>query len=295
LNNYLCYGDFSTKDIRDTKLYRSPRGIILNGNMNEILDVDPHDLNQVSERIDHSWYTYDGKDTGSRHPWKGSTEMNYSGPKPPYEYLDTNKKYSWIKAPRWKSHPMETGPLARLMVGYAANKGDYRAIADDALKKLKLPLSAMHSALGRTLARGLDAGMIVGWMREDFNQLISNISHGDQTTFDNSKWEPKTWPDHAFGAGTSEAPRGALGHWIEIKNGKTANYQAVVPTTWNASPRDSADVLGAYESSLRGVPVADPKNPLEILRVVHSFDPCLACAVHLTDLTDQSKTSIHVQ
>lgn len=295
LRSYLCYGDYSTKDIRDTKLYRAPRGIVLNGNMEEVLDVDPRDAKQISEGIDHAWYTYDGKGTGSRHPWKGATELNYSGPKPPFEHLNTDEKYSWIKAPRWKGHPMETGPLARLTVGYAANKGDYRPIIDDALKKLKLPLTALHSALGRTLARGIDAGMIVGWMREDFNSLIQNIKQGDQTTFDNSKWEPKSWPNHAFGVGTSEAPRGSLGHWIEIEGGKTKNYQAVVPTTWNASPRDDQGAIGAYESSLKDVPVADMNQPLEILRVVHSFDPCLACAVHLTDLENQTLTSVRVE
>ncbi|RYL93615.1 nickel-dependent hydrogenase large subunit [Sporolactobacillus sp. THM19-2] len=295
LRNYLCYGDFSTGDIRDTRLYRVPRGIIMNGNMNDIQDVDLHDPKQITEGIDHAWYTYGGSQTGSRHPWKGSTELNYTGPKPPYEHLNTNEKYSWIKAPRWRGQPMETGPLARMIVGYAADKGDYRPIVDDTLKKLGLPLTALHSALGRTVARGLDAGMIVGWMREDFNSLIQNIKNGDQTTFDKTKWEPKSWPKHAFGAGTSEAPRGALGHWIEIENGKTKNYQAVVPTTWNASPRDSQGNIGAYESSLKGVPVADLKQPLEILRVVHSFDPCLACAVHLTDTESRTLTSVHVE
>ncbi|CAM3205932.1 nickel-dependent hydrogenase large subunit [Sporolactobacillus spathodeae] len=295
LNNYLCYGDYSTKDIRDINLYRAPRGIILNGNMNEVLDVDPADPNQVQEGIDHAWYNYDGKAGGSRHPWKGETNLDYSGPQTPYKHLDTNAKYSWIKAPRWKNQPMETGPLARVMVGYAKNKGDYRPIVDDTLKKLGLPVKALQSALGRTVARGLDAKMLTGWMREDYNSLINNIKSGDQTTFDNSKWEPSTWKSHAFGVGTVEAPRGALGHWIEIENGKTKNYQAVVPTTWNASPRDAKGVIGAYESSLHNVPVADMDKPLEILRVVHSFDPCLACAVHLTDTKNSTLTSVHVE
>lgn len=294
LNNYLCYGDFSTKDIHDTQLYRVPRGIILNGNMNEVLDVNPRDPNQVSELIDHSWYTYDGKGSGGRHPWKGETNMNYTGPTPPFQNLNTNEKYSWVKSPRWKGNAMETGPLARVIVGYAKNAGDYRAVVDDTLRKLGLPISALHSALGRTVARGLDAQMVAGWLRDDFNSLIANIKSGDQVTFDNTKWEPKTWPEHAFGVGTVEAPRGSLGHWIEIKDGKTANYQAVVPTTWNASPRDDAGKIGAYEASLKNVPVADPKLPLEILRVVHSFDPCLACAVHLTDLENKNKTSVRV-
>lgn len=294
LNNYLCYGDFSTKDIHDTQLYRVPRGIILNGNMNDVLDVNPRDPNQVSELIDHAWYTYDGKESGGRHPWRGETSMNYTGPTPPFHHLNTNEKYSWVKSPRWKGNAMETGPLARIMVGYAKDTGDYRALVNDTLKKLGLPISALHSAVGRTVARGLDAQLAADWLRDDFNSLMANLKSGDQVTFDNSKWEPKTWPKHAFGVGTVEAPRGSLGHWIEIKDGKTANYQAVVPTTWNASPRDDAGRIGAYESSLKDVPVADPNQPLEILRVVHSFDPCLACAVHLTDLENKNKTSIQV-
>ncbi|MFT8872325.1 MAG: nickel-dependent hydrogenase large subunit [Sporolactobacillus sp.] len=295
LNNYLCYGDFSTQDIHDTKLYRVPRGVILNGNLNEVLDVDPRDPEQVTETIDHSWYNYDGKGTGERHPWKGETNLDYSGPKPPYEHLNTDAKYSWLKSPRWKGHAMETGPLARMIVGYAKNQGNYRPLVNDTLKKLGLPINALHSALGRTAARALEATQIVQWLRDDYNSLIGNLKNGDQTTFDNSKWDPSTWKSHAFGVGTVEAPRGSLGHWIEIEDGKTKNYQAVVPTTWNASPRDGKGVIGAYEAALKNVPVADQSQPLEILRVVHSFDPCLACAVHLTDLENRTLTSVHVE
>ncbi|TCZ78243.1 nickel-dependent hydrogenase large subunit [Paenibacillus albiflavus] len=294
LNNYLSYGDFSTGDINDVNLYRMPRGVILNGDLNTIHEVNPKDPEQVKEFIDHSWYTYDGQASGGKHPWEGQTNMHYTGPKGAYETLDTKDKYSWIKAPRWKEQPMETGPLARMIIGYAAGKDDYRNSIDTSLSKLGLPFSALQSALGRTLARALEAGLVGDWMRSDMNALLSNIRNGDQITFDKTKWDPSSWPSQTKGVGWIEAPRGALGHWVRIENGKTKNYQAVVPTTWNASPRDHKNQIGAYEAALRGTPIIDPNNPLEILRVVHSFDPCLACAVHLTDLQDDRMTEIRI-
>jgi hydrogenase large subunit len=295
LNNYLCYGDFSTGDIRDVKLYRFPRGAILNGNFNEVLDVDPKDPEQVKEFIDHSWYTYDGKEGGiGKHPWEGETSLRYTGPKPPFKTLNTDEKYSWIKSPRWKEHPMETGPLARMLVGYALKREEFVSLIDDTLKKLHWPFEAMQSALGRTVARGLESILVAKWMRDDMDALLTNIKNGDQITFDRTKWEPETWPKKAKGVGWVEAPRGSLGHWIEIEDGKTKNYQAVVPTTWNASPRDHKNQIGAYEASLKGTPLLDKEKPLEILRIIHSFDPCLACAVHLTDVVSKQTTNIYI-
>ncbi|MBA4601829.1 nickel-dependent hydrogenase large subunit [Thermoactinomyces mirandus] len=294
LNNYLVYGDFPTGDIRDAKTFRVPRGVILNGNLKEIRDVDLKDPKQVQEFIDHSYYTYDGQDKGGKHPFEGETTFNYTGPKPPYKQLNVNEKYSWIKAPRWKEQPMETGPLARIMVGYASGRPEYVNLVNDTLKKLNVPMGALHSALGRTVARGLETLLISDWMRNDMDQLLKNVKNGDQNTFDRSKWEPETWPKNAKGAGWMEAPRGSLAHWIEIENQKVKNYQAVVPTTWNASPLDHKGNNGAYEASLQNTPVADPNKPLEILRIVHSFDPCLACAVHLTDLENQESTQIKI-
>ncbi|AGK54584.1 nickel-dependent hydrogenase large subunit [Bacillus sp. 1NLA3E] len=295
LNNYLCFGDFSTSSIYDTKNYRMPRGVILNGNVNEVLDVDLKDPSHVQEFIDHSWYTYDGQKGGvGKHPWDGETTLKYTGPKAPFKQLNTDEKYSWLKAPRWKGHPMETGPLARMMVGYASGKEEIVKIVDSTLAKLGLPITALQSALGRTVARGLETVLIADWMRNDMDELLKNISNGNQVTFDRSKWEPETWPKSAKGVGWMEAPRGALGHWIEIENGKTKNYQAVVPTTWNASPKDNDDKIGAYEAALKGTPLLDKEKPLEILRIIHSFDPCLACAVHLTDLENNQMTEIRI-
>lgn len=294
LNNYLCYGDFPTGDIRDLNTYRMPRGVVLNGNLNEVHELDMKDPEQIQEFIDRSWYTYDGKNEGAKHPFDGETTMNYTGPKPPYTHLNTDEKYSWLKSPRWKGQPMEVGPLARIMVAYAAGVKEVKELVDDTVKKLGVPMSALHSALGRTAARGLETVLTAQWMRDDMDRLLANIKNGDQVTFNSSKWEPKTWPNHAKGAGWVEAPRGALGHWVEIENGKTKNYQMVVPTTWNGSPKDHNGKGGAFEASLIGTPIADPKQPLEIIRIIHSFDPCLACAVHLTD-TESGSTSVVIR
>jgi hydrogenase large subunit len=296
LNNYLCYGDFSTTDIYDTKNYRMPRGIILNGNLNEIHDIDLKDPEQIQEFIDRSWYTYDGKkfEGDGKHPFYGETEFNYTGPKAPYKTLDTDKEYSWIKAPRWREQPMETGPLARLMVGYAAGKQEIVDIVDGTLKRLDLPLSALQSAIGRTIARGLETVLITDWMRKDMDELFKNIKLGDQGTLNQTNWDPENWPSKAQGVGWMEAPRGALGHWIDIEDGKTKNYQAVVPSTWNASPRDYQKKLGAYEAALKGTKLLNKEQPLEIMRIIHSFDPCLACAVHLTDLETKNSTEIRL-
>lgn len=296
LNNYLCYGDFSTTNVYEPKNYRFPRGIVLNGNLNEIHDIDLKDSSHVKEFIDHSWYSYDGKEKNGvgKHPWEGETTFNYTGPKAPFKQLDTDAKYSWLKAPRWKEKPMETGPLARMIVGYAAGKEDIVNIVDDTLKKLGMPMEGLQSALGRTVARGIESVLVVDWMRNDMDELFKNIKNGNMITFDKTKWEPETWPKSSKGVGWLEAPRGALGHWIEIEDGKTKNYQAVVPSTWNASPKDHNGNIGAYEAALKGTPMLDKEQPLEILRIIHSFDPCLACAVHLTDLETKNSTEIRI-
>lgn len=292
--NYLVYGDFPTGDIRDVDSYRVPRGIILNGDLSKVHPLDLEDTNQIQEFIDRSYYVYkDGKDAGGRHPYEGETNLKYSGPKIPYTQLDVSKKYSWVKAPRWKHKPMETGPLARVLVGYASGRKEYVEAVNDTLQKLDIPVDALHSAVGRMIARGLETKIMAEWLRQDMDELLANIKNGDQTTFDRSKWDPSTWPKKPVsGVGWMEAPRGSLGHWTQIVDGKIHNYQAVVPTTWNASPADNDGNIGPYEAALKGTPVHDPKKPLEILRIIHSYDPCLSCAVHLTDLENQESTKI---
>jgi hydrogenase large subunit len=178
---------------------------------------------------------------------------------------------------------MEVGPLARMLVGYASGQEEIKEAVTETLAALKAPPAVLFSTLGRTAARGIETRLIARWAKEFYGQLIANIRNGDSRTFTKEKWEPSTWPAQARGVGASEAPRGALAHWIVIKDRKIENYQLVVPSTWNASPRDSSGQRSPYEAALIGTPVHDPAQPLEILRTVHSFDPCLACAVHLYD------------
>ena len=281
--NFLSYGDLPTNGYADVANFKFPRGAILNRNLNEVLEVDGSDAEQVQEFISHSWYEYsDGNDVG-KHPWVGETKFNYTGPKPPYEHLNVDEKYSWLKTPRWKGHPMAVGPLSRLLVAYASGRKDVQELVNSVLGKLGAPVTALFSTLGRTAARGLETILIADWGLEFYNQLLSNIKNGDTRMFNKDKWEPETWPNEAKGVGLSEAPRGALAHWIVIKDKLIDNYQLVVPSTWNASPRDPKGQMSAYESSLIGTPVANSEQPLEILRTIHSFDPCIACAVHLYD------------
>jgi hydrogenase large subunit len=283
LDNYLSYGDLPTNGYGDPSSFKLPRGAILGRNLNEIQEVKGEDPDQVRESIVHSWYRYNAGDAEALHPWKGETEFNYTGPKPPYEQLQVEGKYSWLKTPRWKGHPMEVGPLARLLVAYGAGSAEVREIVDGTLARLGAPVTALFSTLGRTAARGLETKLIGHWALGFYDDLIKNIRNGDSRMFSGEKWDPRTWPKEAKGVGMTEAPRGALAHWIVIKDGKIDNYQLVVPTTWNASPRDAAGLRSSYESALLGTPVADPAQPVEILRTIHSFDPCIACAVHLYD------------
>ncbi len=281
--NYLSYGDLPTDNIRNPKSYKWPQGIIVNGDLSKVYDVDLENTNDIQEFVNKSWYDYSkGKETGL-HPYEGETNIHYTGPKPPYEHLDVDKEYSFVKTPRWQGKPMEVGPLARMLVGYARGIDEYKNVVDFALKKLDIPVEALFSTLGRTAARGLESKLLADWGLEFYDQLINNIKKGDTRMANMEKWDPETWPKEAKGVGYMEAPRGGLAHWIVINDKKTANYQMVVPTTWNAAPRDPKGQMSAYESALIGTPIADPNNPLEILRTIHSFDPCLACAVHLYD------------
>ena len=283
LPNYLAYGDLPTNGYGDPAKFKFPRGAILNRNLNEVMPIDGKDVAQVREFITHSWYEYSDGDQASRHPWDGETKLKYTGPKPPYEFLDVQNKYSWLKTPRWKDHAMEVGPLARLLVAYASGSQEVKEAVDGALKQLDVPVTALFSTLGRTAARGLETQLIARWAKEFYGQLLTNIKSGDTRMFDNAKWDPSQWPATAKGVGMSEAPRGALAHWIVIKDGKIDNYQLVVPSTWNASPRDAKGQMSAYEAALIGTPIANPDQPIEVLRTIHSFDPCIACAVHLHD------------
>ncbi|MFT3846263.1 MAG: nickel-dependent hydrogenase large subunit [Lacibacter sp.] len=283
LGSYMAYGDMPTNGYRDTSSYKFPSGVILNKDITKVMDVDLRKDDEVQEFISNSWYEYKGGDKMGLHPWKGESKVKYTGPKPPFEHLDVTQKYSYLKTPRWKGHAVEVGPLARVLVGYARGREDYKAVVDKALTDLNVPVTALFSTLGRTAARGLESVLAAQWGLEFYDKLIDNIKNGDTRMAEMTMFDPEKWPKEAKGVGHAEAPRGALAHWINIEDKKIANYQLVVPTTWNASPRDADGKLSAYEAALLDTPVHDAKLPLEILRTIHSFDPCLACSVHLYD------------
>jgi len=295
VGNFMTYGDFPETGSQDPKTFLVPRGAILGRDLSHIQEVDLNAEEDIQEFVAHSWYDYGGgKETGL-HPYRGETKLNYSGPRPPYQNLDTTASHSWLKSPRWKGHAMEVGPLARVLMLYASGNEPTKELAHKALTQLDLPLEALFSTMGRTAARTLECKIFADAMPQWYGSLMANIKAGDVRTFNETLWEPSTWPRHAQGVGFTEAPRGALAHWVVIDDGKISNYQAVVPSTWNAGPRDVAGVEGPYEAALRGQSVQDPKQPLEILRTIHSFDPCLACAVHVVDPGGAELIQVRVQ
>jgi len=297
----LSYGDIPehANDYSASSL-KLPRGAIINGNLAEVLPVDLTDPSQVQEFVAHSWYKYPDETKGL-HPWDGVTEPNFKlgpkskGTKTRIEALDEDAKYSWIKSPRWKGNAVEVGPLARYIIGYAQNKPEFKEPTDKLLKDLGLPLPALFSTLGRTAARALEAQWAARQLRYFQDKLIASLKAGDSATANVDKWKPESWAKDVKGVGFTEAPRGALGHWVKIKDGKIDNYQAVVPTTWNGSPRDPKGGIGAFEASLLDTPMADPNQPLEILRTLHSFDPCLACSTHVMSEDGQEMTKVTVR
>lgn len=284
-HNFMTFGDFPTQGHNNTNndTFKFPSGVILNKDLTKVHDLDLRNLKTVEEYVNNSWYDYEGDGNLGRQPWSGETKINYTGPKPPYTHLNVDEKYSFIKTPRWKGHAMEVGPLARMLVGYASGREEFKDSVDRALSQLQVPAGALFSTLGRTAARALESQLVATWNLEFFDSLIENIKKGDTKMANTEKWETSTWPKESQGVGLVEAPRGALSHWIVIKDAKVANYQQVVPSTWNASPKDPKGQRSPYESSLLNTPIADPNLPLEIIRTIHSFDPCIACAVHLYD------------
>ena len=277
VGNYLAYGEYPAQDSDQLFL---PSGVIRARNLAQIEKFDPA---KITEFVKHSWYDYSGGDDKGLHPGVGETNPKYTGPKPPYELLDTNAKYSWLKSPRYDGQPMEVGPLSRMLVAYGSGHEKVKELVGAVLGKLGVGPEALFSTLGRVAARGVETQVLAEKMTDWLDELGANMVRRDLRIHDNSKWEPNSWPKDCTGAGFHEAPRGALGHWVHIKDGVIANYQCVVPSTWNAGPRDAAGVAGPYEAALIGTPVADPQKPIEILRTIHSFDPCMACGVHVLD------------
>jgi len=296
LGNFLCMGDLPEKGMDDPDSFLFPPGAILGRNLEEVHEVDLTDPRQVQEFVGHSWYDYSAGKEAGLHPWEGETNLDYTGPEPPYEHLDVEQSYSWLKSPRWKGHAMEVGPLARMLLLYARGHEQARELVDYTLKTLDLPVRALFSTLGRTAARTLETKIVADQMQVWYDNLVANIRAGDTDTFNEASWEPSTWPKEARGVGFMEAPRGALAHWVVIKDGKIDNYQAVVPSTWNAGPRDPSGQPGAYEAALQdNHRLHDPKQPVEILRTIHSFDPCIACAVHVTDPDGEELIQVKVR
>ncbi|MBN8413587.1 nickel-dependent hydrogenase large subunit [Halomonas denitrificans] len=291
-SNVMDYGDYSKVNY-DKSTDQLKGGAIVGGNWDEVHEVDPTDPEQIQEFVAHSWYRYADESKGL-HPWDGETEHHYElgqatvGTRTHIRELDESAKYSWIKSPRWRGHAMEVGPLARYILNYAQgnefviDQVDSSLAAFNQLAGTRLtPRQALPSTIGRTLARALEAHYCASMMLDDWHELVANIRAGDLATANIEKWDPASWPSEARGVGIVAAPRGMNGHWIRIKDGKIENYQCIVPTTWNGSPRDAEGNIGAFEASLLGTPMERPDEPVEILRTLHSFDPCLACSTHV--------------
>jgi len=281
LGNFLSYGEYPSGSVNDPAGFYLPRGVILNHDLSKVYPMDPAN---VTEYVTHSWYEYGEGDDKSLHPFAGETNPRYSGPKPPFEHLDVDKKYSWLKSPRYQDKAMEVGPLSRMLVAYASGHKDVQSAVNGVLAKLNAPATALFSTLGRVAARAIETQIMAGQLKTWVAELQHHMGSGDLRVHAGEKWDPDSWPKTAQGFGFHEAPRGALGHWVEIEDKKIKNYQCVVPSTWNAGPRDAHGQRGAYESALLNTPIADPERPLEILRTIHSFDPCMACAVHVVDV-----------
>ena len=291
VGNYLAYGEYPEDDDANPKLHL-PRGIIHKRDIGHVEAMNPE---KISEYVKHSWYNYEGGDDKPLHPSKGETRPNYTGPNPPYERLQTDSKYSWLKSPRYDNEPMEVGPLARMLVAYGSGQARVKELVGKVLGALSVGPEALFSTLGRVAARGIETQVIVEKLGDWVDALAANMARRDLRIQDNSKWDPSSWPNECWGAGFHEAPRGALGHWVNIRDGAIANYQCIVPSTWNAGPRDANDKRGPYEEALIGTPVAKPEQPLEILRTVHSFDPCMACGVHVVDIDKRELARVKVQ
>jgi hydrogenase large subunit len=294
VGNFMTLGEFPANGMADPGGYLIPPGVILDRDLTMIHPIDLDAENEIQEFVSHAWYRYSiGKEKGL-HPYRGETELDYTGPKPPYRQLDVDKDYSWLKSPRWRGMPVEVGPLARVLMLYASGHAQTHELVYRTLAQLGVPIAALYSTLGRTAARALETKLLADAMQGWYDELVTNIRSGDLKTVDDSRWEPSSWPSRAQGVGVMEAPRGALSHWIVIEDGRIANYQAIVPSTWNAGPRDNAGNEGPYEAALKGHRLHDAKQPIEILRTIHSFDPCIACAVHVADPRGEELVRVRV-
>jgi hydrogenase large subunit len=288
VTNYLSVPDLPL-DEKSTK-YALPGGYIPNGDLAKFHPIkgqkDEYWRKSVTEDSTHAYYT----GGGPLHPWEGKTDPEFTDWK-------EDGKYSWVKAPRFQGEPAQVGPLANVLCGYAAGDPLMKKWTDAALGKIsaiakvQATPAMLHSTLGRHGARAVRTAVLSELALQQWQLLTDNILKGDTKIFN-----PPTFPKGQIeGVGFHEAPRGTLSHWVVIDNGKIKNYQAVVPTTWNASPRDKDGKIGPYEASLLKNPVAQPDHPLEVVRTIHSFDPCMACAVHTFDAEGKNIARVKVQ
>ena len=281
--NFMALGLAGTWGSGDPNQYRGTRlkpGLLADGDLTRPL---PFDMTKIAEFVNSAWYDYSVGREKALPPWEGQTNPNYTGPQPPYRWLSDREQYTWDKAPRYDGRAVQVGPIARILLAYAQKEPSVVAMLNAAMAKLGIRLEQMNSTAGRTLARAMESVLIAREMQEMFADFTSRIRSGDTVVFNPAKWKPYTWPNKAKGVGFVEAPRGLLSHWVQFENETIKNYQCIVPTTWNASGRDPSGQMGAFEYSLAHGgkhPLLDKDKPLEALRTIHSFDPCMSCAVH---------------
>jgi Ni,Fe-hydrogenase I large subunit len=276
IGNYLSYGEFPEDDAAGSALLL-PRGRVMSRKLGS---VEPVDQSGVAETVAHAHYDDEGDDGVPRNPFDGRTEPAYGGPPLPFTTLEGFDRYSWIKAPRYDDEPMEVGALARMLVAFVEGRREVRAALQRAMDALDLGPEGLFGTLGRVVARALEAEVVAGQLERWLSDLRGTMAGGDLALVDLSKSDPAGWPGEATGWSLGEAPGGALGHWVRVRDQVVEAYQVVDPNTWNGSPRDAGGRRGAWEEALVGTPLADAARPLEILRTVHSFDPCTACAAH---------------
>jgi len=303
--NYLAVGLLGATyagDPAKAKADDNPRkaikpGVIYNDDYTKVEDFDP---SLIAESIATAWYKYSGDGT-PLHPSEGETTVNYTGPSVPYAantWLGDGDQYTWSKAPRYNGKPMQVGPLARVLLAYAQGHPRTKELVDGAAKTFGITLKQLNSTGGRTLARAVECLIEAETMaNETMPAFVAGLKAGDISVFDATKWDPSSWPSECSGYGLVEVARGMLSHWVTIKNGKVDRYQAVVPSTWNSGGRDEQGQPGPYETSLSGNkqhPLANAAEPLEPLRTIHSFDPCMSCAVHVLD-ADGNETELVVE
>ncbi|HXI46892.1 MAG TPA: nickel-dependent hydrogenase large subunit [Candidatus Acidoferrales bacterium] len=276
IGHYLSFGELPG-DGSDRPELALPRGRVMDRDIGRLIEVG---AGGVAETTAHSWYVPSDDPGALVKPFDATTEPRYAGPRPPYASLAGSDRYSWLKAPRYEDDPMEVGPLARLLVGSAA-----RNIAvQDALRKgittLGVGGDALYSTLGRIVARAIEAGFVADRLTGWLTDLRDNLASGDLAMTDLTVWDPAGWPADVHGFALGESARGAISHWITVHDGRIAAYEIVDASTWNASPRDGLGRRGALEEALIGTRVIDAGRPLEVIRTIHSFDPCLSCGVH---------------